>query len=188
IVIRGEAREARGARHVMLPKQVSQRRNVSGTLRRLAARVLGGSSTLAALVLAGLSTVVTAEDAQMSSATEKPLMVSFADLKWAELPERKGSQFALLTGDPTKGAYTAMRKAPAGTDNALHSHSSEIKNVIIRGTWYTGADAATAKDFGPGSVVVMPGGWMHVSGCRAGGGCVLSPEGVGYFHVDPAAQ
>lgn len=83
-------------------------------------------------------------------------MVSFTDLKWTELPERKGMQFAVLSGDPKKGEYTQMRKVPAGTDNGLHSHSSELKNVIISGVWYTGTDAASATDFGPGSIVMMP--------------------------------
>jgi len=35
-----------------------------------------------------------------------PLMVSFTELKWVELPERKGMQFAVLSGDPKMGAYT----------------------------------------------------------------------------------
>ena len=93
--------------------------------------------------------------------TTIPMMVSFSELKWTALPERPGMQFAILSGDPKTGPYTQMRKVPAGTDNALHSHSSELKNVIISGVWYTGTDAATAKDFGPGSVVLMPGtGYM----------------------------
>jgi hypothetical protein len=54
-------------------------------------------------------------------------------------------QFAILSGDPKTGPYTQLRKVPAGTDNGLHSHSSEIKNVIISGLWYTGPDAASAK-------------------------------------------
>src|SRR5262245_15543055 len=97
-----------------------------------------------------------------------PQMISFDDLKWTALPERKGSLVALLSGDPAKGSYTLMRKVTAGTDNPLHFHSSEIKNVMIRGVWYTGADAASVRDFGPGSIVVMPAGWRHVSGCRIG--------------------
>ena len=117
-----------------------------------------------------------------------PFMVSLTDLKWAELPERKGMQFAILSGDPKTGPYTQMRKVPAGTDNGLHSHSSEIKNVIISGVWYTGPDAASAKDFGPGSVVVMPGDWMHVSGCRTGTDCVFYQEGKGKFDFKPAAE
>jgi len=114
-----------------------------------------------------------------------PMMVSFAELKWTALPERPGMQFAILSGDPKTGAYTQMRKVPAGTDNPLHSHSSELKNVIISGVWYTGTDAATAKDFGPGSVVLMPGNWTHVSGCRTGSDCVFYQEGKGKFDFKP---
>jgi hypothetical protein len=132
-----------------------------------------------------LWTTLLAEDPSQKQETKTPSMVSFTDLKWVELPERKGMQFAILSGDPKTGPYTEIRKVPAGTDNGLHSHSSEIKNVIIGGVWYTGADAASAKDFGPGSVVVMPGGWMHVSGCRAGTDCVLYQEGKGKFDFKP---
>ena len=87
------------------------------------------------LVMVSISLVVLAEGMTKQRATPQdsdkaPLMVAFADLKWTELPQRKGMQFALLSGDPTKGEYTQMRKVPAETDNPLHFHSSELKNVI----------------------------------------------------------
>jgi hypothetical protein len=122
-----------------------------------------------------------------SKDAKAPLMLSFTDLAWTELPERKGMQFAVLSGDPSKTAYTQMRKVPGGTDNGLHRHSSELKNVIISGVWYTGTDAAAAKDFGPGSIVVMPANWVHVSGCRSGADCVFYQEGKGRFDFQPAA-
>lgn len=125
--------------------------------------------------------------AATTNESSTPIMVSFAELKWTELPERKGMQFSVLSGNPKTGAYTEIRKVPAGTDNPLHSHSSEIKNVIITGVWYTGADTASVKDFGPGSIVVMPGNWLHVSGCRSGSDCVLYQEGKGKFDFVPAA-
>src|SRR5678816_2558830 len=108
------------------------------------------------LAVACVSIRLLAQESAQTSQSKTPFMISFADLKWVELPERKGMQFAVLTGNPKIGAYTQIRKVPAGTDNPLHSHSSEIKNVIISGVWYTGADAASAKDFGPGSVLIMP--------------------------------
>jgi len=141
-----------------------------------------------AAAVASLSTPMLAQEGTQRQKNETPLMVSFADLKWVELPERKGMQFAVLSGDPKVGPYTQIRKVPAGTDNPLHSHSSQIKNVIISGLWFTGADAASAKDFGPGSVVVMPADWMHVSGCRAGSDCVFYQEGEGKFDFKPAAE
>jgi len=142
---------------------------------------------------ASLSTAALANEAGKSAAmpsegAKAPLMVSFTDLKWTALPEPKGMQFAVLSGDPKSGAYTQMRKVPAGTDNPLHSHSSELKNVIISGVWYTGADAASAKDFGPGSIVMMPAGWVHVSGCRAGSECVFYQEGKDKFDFKAEAS
>jgi hypothetical protein len=120
-------------------------------------------------------------------AATAPMMVSLTEMKWDALPERPGMQFAVLSGNPKTGTYTQMRKVPAGTDNGLHAHSSELKNVIISGVWYTGADAASAKDFGAGSVVVMPADWVHVSGCRPGSECVFYQDGKGKFDFKPVA-
>ena len=44
-----------------------------------------------------------AQESAQKSVTKAPLMVSFSELKWVELPERKGMQFALLSGDPKTG-------------------------------------------------------------------------------------
>ena len=139
------------------------------------------------LVAAGLASVLLVAETTQGQESKVPFMVSFTDMKWVELAERKGMQFAILSGDPKTGPYTQMRKVPAGTDNPLHAHSSELKNVIISGVWYTGPDAASAKDFGPGSVVIMPADWVHVSGCRSGSDCVFYQEGKGKFDFKPAA-
>ena len=140
-----------------------------------------------ALAVVCFSTSMLAQEGGQKAESKTPLMVSFADLKWVELPERKGMQFAALSGDPKTGPYTQIRKVSGGTDNPVHSHSSEIKNVIISGVWYTGVDAASAKDFGPGSVVMMPADWVHVSGCRSGSDCVFYQEGKGKFDFKPSA-
>ena len=100
--------------------------------------LIGGTNErfIVVLLMVIVSTGVLAENVAKPGAMANenaPLMLSFADLKWTELAERKGMLFAVLSGDPTKGEYTQVRKVPAGTDNPLHSHSSEIKNVIISG-------------------------------------------------------
>ena len=142
------------------------------------------------VLVASLATVVPAHVGTRSAAQESsakaPVMVSLADLKWTDLPERKGMQFAAISGDHNKGgAYTEMRKVPAGFDGPLHAHSSEITDVIISGVWYLGADAASAKDFGPGSVLIVPANWVHISGCRAGSDCLFYQEGKGKFDLKP---
>ncbi len=61
-----------------------------------------------------LTTPALAQEAAKPVAKEgvTPMMVSFTDLKWTELPERKGMRIAVLSGDPKKGEYTQMRKGP----------------------------------------------------------------------------
>jgi len=142
---------------------------------------------LTAIAVACVSIRLLAQERAQTPEGKTPFMVSFTDLKWVELPERKGMQFALLSGDPKTGAYTQIRKVPAGTDNPLHSHSSEITNVVISGVWYTGPNSTSAKDFGPGSVITMPADWVHVSGCRPGTECVFYQQGKGKFDFKPAA-
>ena len=141
--------------------------------------VLLGTLCVAASAIAG--------DEPITSPAKAPIMQSFDDLKWSALPERPGMQFSVLTGDPKSGPYTQIRKVPAGTANPVHSHSSDLTNVIISGTWYTGADETSAKEFGPGSVVFMPGNWVHVSGCRSGSDCVFYQDGKGKFDFRPAS-
>lgn len=114
-----------------------------------------------------------------------PLMLSFDELHWIQLPENTRMQFAVISGDHTKGPYSQMRKVTGGTDNGLHTHSIEITDVVISGLWYAGADMVSAKNFGPGSVVVIPANVPHVSGCRPGSDCVFYHEGKGKFDFKP---
>ena len=150
-------------------------------MNRRCIRVAATGLAAAALVY-GTAELIAAADV-----AKTPLMVAFADLKWTALPDGPGMQSAALSGDPAVGPYTRMRRVPAGTDNPLHAHSSEITNVIITGVLYTGIDKASAKDFGPGSVVRMPADWVHVSGCRAGSDCVFYQDGKGRFDYKPSA-
>jgi len=140
---------------------------------------------LVPLIGLALSAGGLADNAARGQPQTRPFMVSFSDLKWTALPDRPG-QSSVLSGDPKVGSYTQIRKVPAGTDNPLHTHSNDITNVVISGTWYTGGDSASARDFGPGSVVFMPGNWAHVSGCRAGSECVLYQDGKGKFDFKPS--
>ena len=124
---------------------------------------------------------------QQHASTPKPddkplLMLSLDELHWVALPENNEMQFAPITGDHTKsGYYSEMRKVRAGTDHGLHTHSSEITDVVISGLWYTGPDMASARNFGPGSVIVVPANVPHVSGCRPGSDCVFYHTGMGKF-------
>ena len=80
-------------------------------MKRYFFSLMAGTLATTALVYGAVVAAVAGE--------RMPLMVSFTDLKWTELPERKGMQFAILSGDSKLGQYTQLRKVPAGTDNPL---------------------------------------------------------------------
>jgi quercetin dioxygenase-like cupin family protein len=132
-----------------------------------------------------LATAALGDEATKSAKKMKaPVTKTAADMVWADMPV-KGVQSAPLWGDMSKGAYGALIKFPAGTLVPLHSHSSELKLVVISGTLYTGADAASAKDLGPGSYGLQPAGWKHITGCRPGADCLFFTEGSGKFDLKP---
>ncbi len=114
-----------------------------------------------------------------------PVVMTAADLKWADVPNMKGIQFAPAWGNAAKGAHGRFIKFAGGTDNPLHTHTNTLRNVVLAGTFYTGADAGSAKDVGAGSYLQVPGGWKHVSGCRAGSDCVIYEESTGKFDFKP---
>jgi quercetin dioxygenase-like cupin family protein len=122
------------------------------------------------------------ESAKPGKKTKAAVVMPAADLKWADMPV-KGVQSAPLWGDMSKGAYGALIKFASGTIVPLHTHSHDLKAVVISGTLYTGADEASAKDLGPGSYVLQPAGWKHITGCRAGADCIFFTEGSGKFDL-----
>jgi quercetin dioxygenase-like cupin family protein len=136
------------------------------------------------MVVGAICLATTALAGEAAKKTKAPVAMTAADMKWAD-GEVKGVQSAPLWGDSKKGAYGALTKFASGTFVPLHTHSSELKLVVISGTLYVGADAASAKDLGPGSYAVEAAGWKHVTGCREGADCVFLTEGSGKFDLKP---
>ena len=60
-----------------------------------------------------LAPILAQKEAQKQDG-KTPFMVSFTDLKWVELPERKGMQFALLSGNPKTVPTHRSAKSPPG--------------------------------------------------------------------------
>jgi hypothetical protein len=94
-------------------------------------------------------------------------------------------QFVVLSGDPKTGEYTQIRKVPPALRIRCPrtAASSRMSLSVASGT--LARMRPSAKDSGPGSVVMMPANWVHVSGCRAGSECVFYQEGKGKFDSSP---
>jgi quercetin dioxygenase-like cupin family protein len=105
-----------------------------------------------------------------------------ADMKWVALPDAPpGPMLSVISGDPAKGAYTAIEKFPAGFSAGLHTHPSDHKIVIISGTWIHGEEGKPEVKLGPGSYLFQPANQKHTTACDAASECLFFIESSGKF-------
>ena len=88
-------------------------------------------------------------------------------------------------GDPTKGPFGAFNKFVAGFTAPLHTHSANLRLVVILGTMaMTGADGKELK-FPAGSFYTQPNTFPHVTKCLAGADCLTYVEADGKWDLKP---
>lgn len=132
---------------------------------------------LSAVLLWGVTNTIA-----QKTAKKEAIVWPADDLKWLDMRDGPpGILYADLWGHLEKGAYGALLKLPAGMKNPLHMHSSDIKLVVLSGTFlYTPEDGAEQR-LGPGSYLFEPGGTRHLSGTGDDGPCEVFQESSGKF-------
>ncbi len=111
--------------------------------------------------------------------------VVFASSENAQFKEvAPGISKALLWGDDAKGAYGAFTKFAPGTDNGMHTHTSDCWLTVIKGA-YLYKDDAGEKRVGPGGFIRIPGGKKHWSGGDKTEGALFYEEASGKFDLIP---
>lgn len=107
-----------------------------------------------------------------------------ADLKWEPLAGAPpGPMLATLWGDPTKGAYGAIEKFPAGFSAPLHTHSADHKIVVISGTWIHGEEGKPGVRLGAGSYLFQPANRRHTTACDKASECTFFIESNRKFDI-----
>jgi uncharacterized RmlC-like cupin family protein len=92
----------------------------------------------------------------------KSVAIAADGLKWEEMSAKApGTKAATVSGDYTTGAWAAFIKFPAGSKSGLHTHSSDLKIVVISGTFRYGATPDTERSYGAGSYVLIPANLPH---------------------------
>ena len=116
---------------------------------------------------------------------EKKAVALAADaLKWEPLTAKGPDvKIATVSGDHTKGAWAGFVKFPAGSKSGVHTHSSDIKIVVVSGAFHYGATPETEKSYGPGSYVFIPANLPHSNSQPQG--ALLYGEQPGMFDSKP---
>ena len=146
-------------------------------------------SSLAVAMTFVLAAVVSAQEAAKPhaiSSANRLVVVPAADMKWADLDPTgaPGVKVADLWGNHATGAFGALLKLPAGFAVPLHTHTYDMKVVIVSGTYVQAPDGKPEFRLGPGSYFMQPGGnYRHTTTCDAAAECVFFVESRGKFDL-----
>ena len=120
----------------------------------------------------------------------EPIFKRSGDLIWVQLAPQMdpGIRIADVWGDHSKTGFGAFLEFPAGFLSPLHTHTNDIKIIVISGTYTQAPEGKPAVRLGPGSYAFQPGGnYKHVSGCDKASKCELFIESTGPFDLLPVA-
>lgn len=95
-----------------------------------------------------------------------------------------GASRATIWGDPDTGPHGAFTKFIPGFDAGMHTHTNDLRIVVIRGAYLYKADGKETR-VGPGSFLFSPGGTKHWSGGDPKEGALFYQEGLGKFDLNP---
>lgn len=140
------------------------------------------SSVLAMAVLAQVA--MSGEGASGNT----PVPMPAADLNWSDLDPAgaPGVKVADLWGSHQKGAFGAFFRLPAGFAAPLHTHTHDMKLVIVSGTYIQGPEGKPEFRLGPGSYLMQPGGnYRHTTSCDRTSECLFFVESDGAFDLQP---
>ena len=151
----------------------------AGTLSRVVVRV-----ALATALFARGFESAKAESA--TSAADRLVVIPAAELKWTDLDPTgaPGVKIVDLWGDHTKGEFGAFLKLPAGFAVPVHTHTHDIKVVIVSGTYIQVPQGRPEFRIGPGSYFMQPGGdYRHTTACDKASECLFYAESSGAFDL-----
>jgi len=141
-------------------------------------------SGIAALFIVAASVGV-ARAQKESSTNKKGVIYVVAEQATFKQSPAAGVSMAVLWGDPDKGAHGTFTKFAPGYDAGMHTHTSDVWIVVIKGA-YLYKDEAGERRVGPGDFLRVPGGHKHWSGGDKTEGALFYEEGSGKFDTIPA--
>lgn len=109
-------------------------------------------------------------------------------LKWVPDPTVPAVMMAAAWGDPTKGAHGAFHKFPAGFTAPLHTHSSDLRIVVISGTMAMAGENGKETQLPAGSYFYQPNTYKHVTKCNPGSECVAFIVANGKFDINVVGE
>lgn len=117
----------------------------------------------------------------VAKSQKEATMVDSAKAEFKEVVP--GVKKQVLWGNHDRGPYGAFTRFEPGLVNPMHTHSSEIRIVVLQGAYLYTPQGGQEMRVGPGSFISMPGGLAHTSGGDAKEGALFYEESQGKFDL-----
>jgi quercetin dioxygenase-like cupin family protein len=142
-------------------------------LRKLLRRKVSG--VVAVSLLMTLTLVWRHAAAQPAAERALALTADDASLQWGPCPEflPAGCQIAVLHGNPAEPNTDLFFKLPAGSDFALHRHTSPERMLLVAGELHVTFKGQAMAVLKPGSYAYGPANRPHSGSCVSAVPCVL---------------
>lgn len=114
---------------------------------------------LGTVTAVAIATALSLTNSARSDEMHKAAAFTADTLTWQEMSA--GNMFATVSGDLTQGAWAGFVKLLAGSKSGVHTHSSDLKIVVVSGRWHYGSTPETEKNYGAGSYVFIPANLPH---------------------------
>lgn len=95
-----------------------------------------------------------------------------------------GASANTLWGDLDKGPYGAFTKFAPGANFALHTHTNDIRIVVLKGAYLFRPENGAEQRVAAGHYIFIPGGLRHASGGDVKEGALFYQESTGKFDLN----
>lgn len=140
-------------------------------------------AALALSLVLALPAVAPAQDQEMATDEEAIVRLSAETAEFTEMVP--GVSKVILWGDHETGPYGAFTRFAPGQDNGLHTHTSDVRIVVLEGAYVYTLEGGEEVRVEAGEFVSMPGGTVHVSGGDAEAGALFYEASDGGFDLNP---
>lgn len=138
------------------------------------------------VLVAGAAALACSMGAAVAQGKKQTVFVDAAKAEFKEVVP--GVKKRILWGNHDKGPYGAFTTFEPGLTNPMHTHSSEVRIVVLQGAYIYRPRNGKEQRVGAGSYISIPGGDVHVSAADPKEGALFYEESPGKFDLKVVDQ
>lgn len=129
----------------------------------------------------GIAVVASSLGVAVAQNKKEPVFVESDKAEFKEIVP--GVKKKILWGNHDVGPYGAFTKFDPGLTNPLHTHTHEVRIVVLQGAYIYKPQNGNERRVGAGSYISIPGGDVHVSMGDPKEGALFYEESPGKFNL-----